>query len=96
MSSSDPNSTIFLTDTAKQIETKIKKHAFSGGQQDLETHRKLGANLEIDIPCAYLEFFLDDDEMLRNIKEEYKAGRMLTSEVKKTLIEILQRLVLGH
>lgn len=32
MSSSEPNSTIFLTDTSKQIETKIKKHAFSGGQ----------------------------------------------------------------
>lgn len=31
MSSSDPNSAIFLTDTAKEIETKIKKHAFSGG-----------------------------------------------------------------
>lgn len=32
MSASDPNSGIFLTDTPKEIETKIKKHAFSGGR----------------------------------------------------------------
>ena len=62
----------------------------------METHRKLGANLEIDIPCAYLEFFLSDDDKLKTIKEEYKAGRMLTSEVKNTLIEVLKELVLGH
>lgn len=31
MSSSDPTSTIFLTDTTKEISNKIKKHAFSGG-----------------------------------------------------------------
>ena len=40
----------------------------------METHRKLGANLEVDIPCAYLEFFLEDDEQLKGIKEEYAAG----------------------
>jgi len=31
MSSSDSNSAIFLTDTDKDIEKKIKKFAFSGG-----------------------------------------------------------------
>lgn len=31
MSTSDPNSAIFLTDTPKQIKDKINKHAFSGG-----------------------------------------------------------------
>lgn len=31
MSTSEPNSAIFLTDTPKEIQTKIKGHAFSGG-----------------------------------------------------------------
>lgn len=89
MSSSDPTSTIFLTDTKKEIENKIKKHAFSGGQVDIESHRKLGANLEVDVSIAYLDFFLEDDLQLKQIKEDYKAGKMLTSEVKKVLIEVL-------
>lgn len=61
MSSSDPTTAIFLNDTANQIKKKINKHAFSGGQVDVETHRKLGANLEIDIAYNYLTFFLEDD-----------------------------------
>lgn len=32
MSASIPTSGIFMTDTPKEIETKIKKHAFSGGR----------------------------------------------------------------
>lgn len=64
MSSSDANSAIFLTDTAAQISNKIKKHAFSGGQVDIQTHRELGANIEIDVSIAYLDFFLEDDDKL--------------------------------
>jgi tryptophanyl-tRNA synthetase len=38
MSSSEPNSAIFMTDTPKQIKTKINKYAFSGGQVSVEEH----------------------------------------------------------
>ncbi|GJQ81047.1 Aats-trp [Trypoxylus dichotomus] len=38
MSASDPNSTIYLTDTPKQIKNKVNKHAFSGGQASVEEH----------------------------------------------------------
>ena len=62
MSSSDESSAIFLKDTAKKIKKKINKFAFSGGQADAETQRKLGANLEVDIPYNYLKFFMNDDE----------------------------------
>ena len=34
---------------------------------DVETHRKLGADLEIDIAYNYLTFFLEDDEKLEEI-----------------------------
>jgi len=50
MSSSDPTSSILLTDTAKQVKDKINKYALSGGQQTVEEHRKLGADLDIDVP----------------------------------------------
>ena len=42
MSASDPNSAIFVTDTAKQIKTKINKFAFSGGRATVEEHRERG------------------------------------------------------
>lgn len=89
MSSSDPNSAIFLNDTPKKIKKKINKFAFSGGQVDIETHRKLGANLEVDISYNYLKFFMEDDEKLAKIGEQYGKGELLTSEVKKELISIL-------
>lgn len=48
----------------------------------------VGANLAVDVPWKYLNFFLDDDEQLEKIGIEYSAGRMMTGEVKKVLIEV--------
>ena len=39
MSSSEPNSAVFMTDTPKQIRNKINRFAFSGGQETIEQHR---------------------------------------------------------
>ncbi|CAN1171012.1 Tryptophan--tRNA ligase, cytoplasmic [Linum perenne] len=96
MSASDPNSAIYVTDSAKVIKNKINKYAFSGGQDSVEKHRELGANLEVDIPVKYLSFFLEDDAELELIKKEYGAGRMLTGEVKKRLADVLTALVDRH
>ncbi|KAE9589809.1 putative tryptophan--tRNA ligase [Lupinus albus] len=96
MSASDPNSAIYVTDSAKEIKTKVNRYAFSGGQDSVEKHRQLGANLEVDIPIKYLSFFLDDDVELEHMKKEYGAGRMLTGEVKQRLVEVLTELVERH
>ena len=45
MSASDPTSAIFVTDAPKQVQKKINKYAFSGGQATVEEHRQLGAHL---------------------------------------------------
>uniref|UniRef100_A0A7N2KKE4 Tryptophan--tRNA ligase, cytoplasmic n=1 Tax=Quercus lobata TaxID=97700 RepID=A0A7N2KKE4_QUELO len=96
MSASDPNSAIYVTDSEKVIKNKINKYAFSGGQDSIEKHRQLGANLEVDIPIKYLSFFLEDDAELEHTKKEYGSGRMLTGEVKQRLIEVLTKLVERH
>ncbi|KAJ8555319.1 hypothetical protein K7X08_012815 [Anisodus acutangulus] len=96
MSASDPNSAIYVTDSAKEIKNKINRYAFSGGQDSIEKHRKYGANLEVDIPFKYLGFFLDDDAELDHIRKEYGSGRMLTGEIKKRLVEVLTDLVERH
>ena len=76
MSSSDPNSSIFVTDTRKQIKTKINKYAFSGGQDTLEEQREKGANLDVDVPWKYLNFFMEDDEKLAEIGRNNLIGQV--------------------
>ncbi|KKA31042.1 hypothetical protein TD95_002961 [Thielaviopsis punctulata] len=90
MSASDDTSAIFLTDSAKQIKNKINKYAFSGGQVSVEEHREKGGNADIDVSYQYLLFFLEDDDELKRIKEEYESGRMLTGELKAICIKFLQ------
>lgn len=96
MSASDPNSTIYLTDTAKQLKNKVNKHAFSGGQASVEEHRKLGGNCDVDVAYKYLTFFLEDDDRLQQIREDYTSGALLTGELKKILIETLTPIVQQH
>jgi len=95
MSASDPNSTIYMTDTMSQIKNKITKHGFSGGQETVELHRKLGGNTEVDVSYQYLSFFVDDDEEINKIGEEYRAGRLMTGELKGKCIQVLQDYVKG-
>uniref|UniRef100_A0ACD5XMU5 Uncharacterized protein n=1 Tax=Avena sativa TaxID=4498 RepID=A0ACD5XMU5_AVESA len=96
MSASDPNSAIYVTDTNKEIKTKVNKYAFSGGRDSVEEHRKFGANLEVDVSIKWLNFFLEDDDELENIKKEYKEGKLLTGEVKQILINVLSEMVERH
>ncbi|XP_035224193.1 tryptophan--tRNA ligase, cytoplasmic-like [Stegodyphus dumicola] len=96
MSASDPNSSVFLTDTPNQIKNKINKYAFSGGGATIEEHREKGGNCDVDISYQYLRFFLEDDDRLETIRKEYTSGELLTGHLKKELISILQKIVAEH
>lgn len=41
-------------------------------------------------------FFLDDDEKLEEIKENYTSGKLLTGELKKFLIDVLTPVLTKH
>jgi len=97
MSSSDPFSYIALTDTPEEAEMKIRKHAFSGGRETVEEHRKLGANIEVDVSYEYLfNLFEPDDRKMQRIKEDYGSGKMLTGELKHILIEKITKFLEEH
>ncbi|KAL4442711.1 hypothetical protein ABPG77_006705 [Micractinium sp. CCAP 211/92] len=96
MSASDQNSAIFVSDTPKEIKSKVNKYAFSGGGISVEEHRAKGANLDVDVPWKWLNFFLEDDAKLAKIGEEYGSGRMLTGEIKAELIAVLTEMVERH
>lgn len=96
MSSSDPTSFIALTDDAKEAKKKIMKYAFSGGQATIEEHRKLGGNPDIDVSYQWLRFFEEDDKKLAQIYKDYKAGKLLTGELKQILAEKLGAFLEEH
>ncbi|KAK1056813.1 tryptophan--tRNA ligase [Friedmanniomyces endolithicus] len=84
---------IFMSDTPGQIKNKINKHAFSGGRESLEEHRKLGGNPDVDVAYTYLSYFLDDDEELEELAKRYRSGELLTGEMKQRCIAELQKFV---
>ena len=92
MSGSAGHTSILVSDTPDEIKQKINKHCFSGGKDNIEEHRKYGADLTVDVAYEYLRYVMEDDERLEHIGTEYKAGRLLTGEVKAILIEELVKL----
>tara|TARA_B000000609_G_C24180896_1_gene358218 strand:- start:2295 stop:3695 length:1401 start_codon:yes stop_codon:yes gene_type:complete len=87
MSSSRPESTIFLDDSIEDMEKKVKR-ALSGGQATVEEHRRLGGDCEKDVAFQYLHtFFESDDSALEEIRREYSSGRMLAAEIKRICID---------
>lgn len=83
MAASDANSCVYMDDTPNQIKNKvkneffmkifnlfqIKKYAFSGGQETVELHREKGGDCSVDTSYQFLQFFLDDDEKLEEIRQ---------------------------
>ncbi len=97
MSSSDPMSYIALTDSPDEASKKIMKYAFSGGQATLEEHRKKGGNPEIDVSFQMLRYGLEeDDEALKEIYLSYKAGKLLSGELKKIAAEKVSEFLEKH
>ncbi len=95
--SSSKGQSIFLTDSPKEVEMKIKKYAFSGGRDTLEEHRKKGGNPDVDVSFQYLKFFFEpDDNKLKKIYNDYKSGKMLTSELKEILIKKINSFLKEH
>jgi tryptophanyl-tRNA synthetase len=97
MSSSKPETAIFLSDDPRTVRMKIMKYAFSGGQPTIELHRKLGGNPEIDVSFQWLKMLFEpDDRVLRDIEESYRSGKMLTGELKEYLIEKINSFLETH
>lgn len=97
MSASDDNGTVYTTDDPTTVKKKINKYAFSGGQPDIELHKKLGGNPDIDVSYQYLRIFFEpDDNKLKKIYDDYKSGSLLTGELKAILIEKINEFLKVH
>ncbi len=97
MSSSQENTAIYLSDDPKMVENKIKKYAFTGGRPTLEEHRRLGGIPEICVVYNWLEvLFEEEDNKIKEIYLDYKAGKITSGEIKIYLIDKLNKFLEEH
>ncbi|GAF85285.1 unnamed protein product [marine sediment metagenome] len=97
MSASIRESTIYTTDKPKDVERKIKKYAFSGGQATVKEHKERGGNPDVDVSYQWLRMFFEPNDMkLKRIYDDYKSGNLLTSELKEILIKKINKFLKQH
>lgn len=83
MSSSVPQSAIFLTDTPDETASKIK-NCKTGGGMTIEDHKKQGGKPDhCSVYELFLYHFIDDDKELARIFEDCKKGQQLCGQCKK-------------
>jgi len=96
MSASDKSTAVYTTDTEEEVRKKIMKYAFSGGRETVKEHREKGGNPDIDVSYQWLAFFEEDDRKLEDIYNMYKAGELLTGELKQILIDKITSFLREH
>jgi tryptophanyl-tRNA synthetase len=89
MSSSKPESAIFLTDSPNEAQKKIM-HAKTGGAASLEEQRKQGGSPDT---CVVYELFLyhliENDEELATIYQSCRQGSLMCGQCKKQAAELM-------
>ena len=97
MSSSKPETAIYLSDDSKTVRNKVYRYAFSGGQATKEEHRKKGGDPDVDVPYQWLYMFFEpNDKRLEQIRAEYKSGKMLTGDLKDILVDKVNTFLAEH
>ncbi|OIB55661.1 tryptophan--tRNA ligase [Natrialba sp. SSL1] len=97
MSSSGDAPSIELTADPDTVAEAIHTHAYTGGRATLEEHREQGGDPAVDVPFQYLRFFFEeDDEALESIADAYRAGDLLSGELKELAIERITDFLAAH
>ncbi len=84
---------IGLNDSKKRLREKINK-AYTGGHVSKEKHRKHGGKPEEDVPIYYLEKYFLDEEESKEIKKQYREGKLLSGEVKQKLYKEASKFIM--
>ncbi len=95
MSSSQPETAVFLSDSEKEVKKKIG-NAFTGGRETVELQRKLGGNPDICKVCEILRFHYPDTGEVERIMRECREGKRLCGETKEFTIEFLNKFLKEH
>ncbi|MFC4540565.1 tryptophan--tRNA ligase [Halosolutus amylolyticus] len=97
MSSSGDAPSIELTADPETITETIRTHAYTGGRATLAAHREHGGDPTVDVPFQYLRFFFEpDDERLARIAADYRAGELLSGDLKDLTIDRITAFLADH
>lgn len=89
MSSSNPESAVFITDDPAEIERKVKR-AKTGGPPTAEEQRRNGANPYICSVYDMYLYHLADDKTLEVVFDECTTGKRLCGECKLQAVGLLK------
>jgi tryptophanyl-tRNA synthetase len=96
MSSSRPESAIFLTDSVEDAKWKIE-NAFTGGRATAEEHRRLGGQPDICVIYAlYVYQLIPDDEKLLEVRRACTSGEMVCGECKAMAMDLMSNFLRSH
>ncbi|WP_439028276.1 tryptophan--tRNA ligase [Haloarchaeobius sp. DT45] len=97
MSSSADVPSITLDDDHDTVRDTVLTHAFSGGRTSLEEHREHGGDPTIDVSFQLLRFFFEpDDDEVERLAREYRAGELLSGELKERAAERISEFLTAH
>lgn len=96
MSSSQPETSIYLSDGPNDIRIKVW-NAFTGGRPTVREQRELGGNPEICRIYSYFYFlFVQNPDELMKIYNECRSGERICGDCKEELTGMISRFLADH
>lgn len=96
MSSSNPKSAIFLTDSVEEVSEKID-NAVTGGRHTIEEQKEKGGKPdECMIYSFYVYHLLPDDDELLEVRESCESGEITCGECKEKAFDLLKEFLEEH
>ncbi|MEM3556043.1 MAG: tryptophan--tRNA ligase [Candidatus Micrarchaeia archaeon] len=96
MSASEEQTAVYTTDS-KEVARKKIMNAFTGGRATVEEQRKKGGNPDVCVVHQWLFYmFEENDEKIKRMRSECKAGRILCGECKEYLVNKVVRFLEEH
>jgi tryptophanyl-tRNA synthetase len=96
MSSSTPESSIFLTDTVDEAAKKVKR-SVTGGRASADEQRAKGADpTRCPVYEMYVYHLAGDDEHLQTVYDECSGGQRLCGGCKSEAVELLSQFLTSH
>lgn len=95
MSSSEPDTAIFLEDKSEDVKRKVSR-AFSGGKDTEEEQRIKGGVPEICKIYELYKFHHPDSKFVEKIYKDCKAGKLMCGDDKKICVKFLNEFLKKH
>lgn len=96
MSSSNPKSAIFLTDSIEELREKID-NAITGGRHTIDEQKKKGGKPdECMIYSLYVFHLLENDEELLEHRDACKSGEIICGDCKEKAFQLLKDFLEKH